>query len=91
MASIILKPYERRKDLGPVRRFLVVMLLIGIAVFYGLMTAILPVSMLSIPLVPILAMIALILWMLPDVGGVQQDRMQTLMLAYIGFGIVWPN
>ena len=90
-ASTILKPYERRKDLGPVRRFFAFALLFGVAVFYGLMAAVLPMQLVSFPLVPILFLIVIILWMLPDVGGVRQDQMQTLMLAYIGFGVVWPN
>ena len=91
VASTILKPYESRKDVGPFRRFMLYMLLIGIAVFYGLMSAVLPIAMLSFPLTPLILLVALILWMLPDRGGVEQDRMQKLMLAFIGLSIVWPN
>lgn len=91
MATNILKPYERRKDLGPIRRFFAYMLLIAVAIFYGLMAAVLPISLISFPLVPILVTIPLILWMLPDIGGVEQDRLQTLMLWFIGLLIVWPN
>ena len=86
-----MKPYESRKEVGPFRRFLLDMLLVGVAVFYGLMSAVLPIAMLSFPMTPILILIVLILWMLPDLGGIEQGRMHKLMLAFIGLSIVWPN
>ena len=91
MASTILKPYESKKDPGPFRRFLAFMLLILVAVIYGLMTAVLPMQLLSVPLVPIIILIAIILWMLPDIGGIKEEQIGAMMLWYIGFGVVWPS
>ena len=85
-----MKPYERRREPGPIRRFLFVALLVMVAMLYGFMAAILPPQLLSWPVTPLLIMIALILWLLPDIGGIQYDRMQTFMIAYIAFSNAWP-
>ena len=89
--SFVLKPYERRREPGPFRRFMFFAAIIGLAAFYGLLASVLPMQLLFIPLVPILILVALILWMMPDVGGLQIERMQTLMWWFIGLGILWPN
>jgi hypothetical protein len=72
-ATLILKPYEQRRPPGPFRRFLTVAVLVFLAAFYRLMYSILPMQLFVVPLVPILFMIALILWMMPDVGGVREN------------------
>jgi hypothetical protein len=86
----ILKPYMRRRSPGPFRRFLAYAGLVFVAAFYGLMTSILPLQFLAIPLVPVLIMGGIILWMLPDRGGIHYDLMAKLMLLYVGFSISWP-
>ena len=85
-----MKPYERRREPGPVARFLLGALLVFVAMIYGLMAVILPPQMLSYPATPILIMIGLILWLLPDIGGIYYDRLQQLMIAYMGINIAWP-
>ena len=89
--SSILKPYERRRDPGPLARLLLGIGLVLLAGLYGLMTSILPLQLLAIPLVPILILVALALWMLPDVGGVYDSRMETLMVWFVGLNIIWPS
>jgi hypothetical protein len=86
-----MKPYERRREPGPLKRFLFGAALVFVAMIYGLMAVILPPQMLSYPATPILIMIALILWLLPDVGGIQYERLQILMMAYLGINIAWPS
>ena len=86
-----MKPYERRRDPGPLARFLIGALLVFVAMLYGFMAAILPPQMMSYPATPILIMIALILWLLPDIGGIYYDRLQQLMIAYMGINIAWPS
>ncbi len=90
-ANQILKPYEQRRDPGPVQRTLLVTGLLLVAAFYGLMCTVLPMSFVLIPATPIVLMAGIAMWMLPEIGGVQIDRMQTLMLWYMGLNIVWPN
>jgi O-Antigen ligase len=86
-----MKPYERRREPGPVTRFLLGALLVFVSMVYGLMAVILPPQMLSYPATPLLIMIGLILWLLPDVGGIYYDRLQQLMIAYMGINIAWPS
>lgn len=86
-----MKPYERRRKRSRLERFLLGALLVFVATIYGLMAAILPPQLLSWPATPILIMTALILWLLPDIGGVYYDRLQQLMIAYMGINIAWPS
>lgn len=90
-APFVLKPYERRRPPGPVRRFVAGMGLVFLAAFYGLLCTILPMQLIIVPLVPILLMIALTLWMLPDTGGVQYDTIAKGMLWFIGLNAMWPS
>jgi hypothetical protein len=88
--QFILKPYERRKTPGRFRVFMAYAGLVFVAAFYGLMTSILPMQLLSIPLVPVLIMFGVILWMLPDRGGIQYDLLAKIMILYVGFNVAWP-
>lgn len=88
--TMILKPYERRRDPGPFRRFAALMGLLFLAAFYGLMCSILPMQLLVIPLVPVLIMFGLILWMLPDIGGIRYDVMARLLIIFAGINVLWP-
>jgi hypothetical protein len=85
-----MKPYERRREPGPVTRFLLGALLVFVSMVYGLMAVILPPQLLSYPATPILIMVGLILWLLPDIGGIYFERLQQLMIAYLGITIAWP-
>ncbi|WP_439532514.1 O-antigen ligase family protein [Polymorphobacter sp.] len=86
-----MRPYAPRKRMWVGWRVLLAMLLLFVAAFYGLMTAVLPVQLLVIPLVPILLVLGLCLWLLPDVGGLYDERFETYMWWFIGFNMVWPG
>ncbi len=88
---MILQPYERRKPPGPFRRLLAGMGLVFLAAFYGLMCTVLPMQLIIVPLVPIVVMVALTLWMLPDIGGVHYDSIAKGMIWYIGLATLWPS
>lgn len=91
VAATILKPYEARKELGPIRRFFVFALLIFIAMLYGFIAVILPPSIMTVTAAPILIVAAIIFWLLPDVGGIRYDGMQRAIYIYLAFSIAWPN
>ena len=58
---------------------------------YGLISVIMPIQLLTIMLTPFFVCVAIILWMLPNIGGVQANRIQSLLVAFVGFSIAWPN
>ena len=91
MTPTILKPYESRRNIGLFGRAMFVSVLIAAAVLYGLMAVILPIKMLGIMVAPLLVAMGFILWMLPDTGGVQIARIQSLLVIYLGLSIAWPN
>jgi hypothetical protein len=91
VAATILKPYEARKELGPIRRFFVYALLVFIAMIYGLFSAVLPPQLLTMTILPILIFAAIIFWLLPDVGGIAYDGLQRAMFCFVAFSIAWPN
>jgi hypothetical protein len=88
--TYVLKPYVRRREIGWFGRFLIFATIVFVAAFYGLMVSILPMQLIAIPAVPLLLLIALLLWMLPDLGAVDVGRMATLMLWFVGLNIMWP-
>jgi hypothetical protein len=65
--------------------------LLLVAVLYGLMVVVLPVQMLTMMMAPLLILVGLILWMLPDVGGMSIGRIQSLLVAFVGLSVAWPN
>ncbi|MBC7519637.1 MAG: O-antigen ligase family protein [Sandarakinorhabdus sp.] len=87
----ILKPYERRGEPGLFQRIALGFGLVVLAVFYGLMCLVLPMQMLVIPAVPILLGIGMILWLLPDAGGVKEEWIGSALLAYVAFNALWPS
>lgn len=89
--SLVLKPYERRSNVSGFGKFMLFSGLVFVATIYGLMCAILPMQLIAIPAVPVLLMVALILWLLPDIGEARVDSAESLMLWFIGLNIVWPN
>lgn len=92
MASAhILKPYERRRDAGPVKRLVLGAALIFLAAFYGLLCSVLPMQLLVIPAVPILLLTALIFWLLPDVGGYNEAWLANAVVWFAGLNILWPS
>ena len=91
MTATILQPYVTRKRPGPFGRLVFVSMLVFAAILYGLVAVVMPIQMLAVMLTPILITVGIILWMLPDVGGIQDRRMQSLLLAFLAFSIAWPN
>ncbi len=78
------------RKVGPLTRTVLFVALLGVATFYGLMIAILPPQLLVVPTVPILIMVGLILWMLPDTDRLYDNQMDTLMCVYAGANVLWP-
>lgn len=89
--TAILKPYERRREPGLVTRIVVFAGLIFLAAFYGLMSTILPLQLIAIPAVPILILVGVCLWLLPDIGGVQDDFLAKGLLRFAALSILWPS
>ena len=72
-------------------RMLLAGLLVFVAAFYGLMTAVMPLQMLVVPLVPIVAVAGLCLWLLPDAGGLYDERFEVYMWWFLGLFMTWPG
>jgi hypothetical protein len=72
-------------------RIVLSVLLVFLAAFYGLMTAILPLQLLVVPFVPIALVGGLCLWLLPDVGGLYDERFEKYMWWNLGVFMVWPG
>jgi hypothetical protein len=90
-AGVILKPYERRQSPGPVMRAVLGSGLVLFAAFYGLLCTILPVQLMIIPGLPILILIGMSLWLLPDIGGLPIERVHTLLIWFLALNILWPG
>lgn len=65
--------------------------LILLAAFYGLMSSVLPMQLLIVPTLPILLGVVMILWLLPDVGGVHEAWMRASMQWYVLLNVMWPT
>ncbi len=89
--SIVLKPYERRREPGLVSRTVAGIGLVFLAAFYGLMCSIIPFQLVAVPAVPLLLAAALCLWLLPDTEAMYDGTMARLLLLFFGFTICWPN
>ncbi|KPF78442.1 hypothetical protein IP88_03775 [alpha proteobacterium AAP81b] len=89
--TLVLKPYVRRREPGPISRFVAGAGLIALAAFYGLMCSVMPMQLIMVPAVPILLMTALCLWLLPDIGEVNVDRVGGGLIWYLGMFGVWPS
>ncbi len=86
----VLRPYVSQKRLWVGWRVLLVGLLLFVAAFYGLMTAILPLWMLVVPVTPLLILTALCLWLLPDAGGFYEATYVRLAYWLVAVNILWP-
>lgn len=88
--TFILKPYERRREAGPLTRFARGVVVVLIASFYGLLCSVLPMQLLMVPAVPILILAAICLWMLPDTEVLYPETMAKAMVWYVGLNAIWP-
>jgi O-Antigen ligase len=91
VTTAILKPYTQRRDPGPLQKAVMGIGLVALAAVYGLLLSVLPMQLLLLPLVPILLGVALILWLLPDIGGVHEVWMRTSMQWYVLLNVLWPT
>lgn len=91
MTTNILKPYTRRRDPGRLQRIVTGIGLVSLAALYGVLLSVLPMQFLLLPLVPILLGVALILWLLPDIGGVQEPWMRASMQWFVLLNVLWPT
>lgn len=89
----VLAPYTR-----PLRRtpkIIVTLLayagLVLFAMIYGYFVSILPPELLFIPATPLLILIILILWSLPDLGREPKTVSVTLLSAFLAFNYIWPS
>jgi len=87
--SLIMKPYTGQRP-GLFTRFSLVVGLVFLSVLYGFLCAILPFRLLVVPLVPIVFMALLILWLLPDIGGVRDEFVSKYFLLFVGINALWP-
>lgn len=89
----ILEPYTRRVDdtRHTVTKLLLIGALIIFAMMLGFVIAILPMSMLIIPLTPLLLLAALALWMAPDIDPHLDGVVRKLFLLFMAIMVVWPD
>jgi O-antigen ligase len=91
VTTAVLKPYTRRRDPGRFQRLVMAAALMALAAFYGLLSSVLPMQLLIVPMLPILLGVVLILWLLPDIGGVHEAWMRASMQWYVLLNVLWPT
>jgi hypothetical protein len=89
--ATVMRPYVPRRRMALGWRVILAVALLFLAAFYGLMTAVLPVQLLIVPMVPIMFLLGLCLWLMPDVGGLYDDRFELYMWWILGITIIWPG
>lgn len=89
--SIVIKPYLERHSLPLVWRVVLSIGLVMLATLYGLFTAVMPLSLLMIPAVPILALLGICLWLMPDIGGYYSETYEKLLTWSLVLHILWPG
>lgn len=89
--SVVLRPYGDRTPLALGWRILLVVALIFVATFYGMASAVIPMSMMFMVAAPIFFVAALCLWLLPDIGGYHSATYEKLLTWFIALHIFWPG
>ncbi len=89
--SLVLQPYVSRRELGLFTRIFIGACLVFLAAFYGLLCSVLPMQLLTIPAMPIIFMTLLILWMLPDIGGLSDELVGKALVLFVGLNALWPS
>lgn len=92
-ATPLLPQYER-KALRPTawwRSAIRYALLVLLGAFYGLMVSVLPPQLLIIPAMPIFIMLALILWMLPDIADYPEHTLDRWTIIFFLLLFMWPS
>lgn len=88
--SAVMKPYGVRKPMALGWRIVLVSALILVATLYGMLSAVLPMSLIIMPMVPILLIAAFCLWLMPDIGGMYEETYAKLTIWCIVLHILWP-
>ena len=83
-------PYRRGRAGRRVRPF-ASLLLLGWCGLTGAAVAMLPPQVYVMLALPVFVGIGVILWLLPDVGGVAEPAMATLFVSFIVANCLWPN
>ncbi|GGI90918.1 hypothetical protein GCM10007973_29030 [Polymorphobacter multimanifer] len=89
-SNAVLRPYDPQRKLWVGWRVLLFVALVAVSAFYGMMAAVLPMRLISFPLAPILIMAGLILWLLPDIGGMHDRFYEKLLLWVLAVHMLWP-
>lgn len=88
--SVVMRPYGVRKPLALGWRLLLVAALLFVAAFYGLVSAIIPMSMMMMAAAPILLLAGICLWLLPDIGGVHENFYGRMLVWLVALHTLWP-
>lgn len=88
--AAVIKPYGVRKPMALGWRVLLVCIMLFVAAFYGMISAVLPMTLIMYAAGPILAVAAFCLWLLPDRGGVYESYYTKLLTAALGLHILFP-
>jgi hypothetical protein len=89
-SNAVLRPYDSQRRLWVGWRVLLLGLLVAVAAFYGLMAAVLPLTLITFPLAPIILLAIFTLWLLPDIGGMHDRYYEKLILWVLAVHIIWP-
>ena len=88
----ILPQYSQRSQASPsaARTVLRYTALALLGAGYGLLMVFLPAQLIVIPAVPLIVMLALILWKLPDLGTYPERTIDRFYFAYLVLLVLWP-
>ncbi|TRW15233.1 O-antigen ligase family protein [Glacieibacterium frigidum] len=86
----VLTPYRNGRA-GRRFRPLSLLFLLAYAALTGVLVALLPPQLMFIVALPLIAGVALILWLLPDGGHVPDKLLATLLVVWIAANCLWPN
>jgi ABC-type multidrug transport system fused ATPase/permease subunit len=89
----ILPPYTQRVDdlRHRLTRLLLAAGLVMLAMFMGLLIAMLPQQMVLIPAVPVLVLMGVALWMLPERDMHLDGKITGLYLVFFAVSLLWPD
>jgi hypothetical protein len=91
--SVVLPQYSQRaaRPRSRLSYAMVTLGLIAIGAIYGLMMVFLPLWLIAIPLGPILILVVLALWLMPDVNKYDSDRITHAFWIFLGMLALWPQ
>lgn len=89
----VLPPYtpQRAGWLVAARRLLLLAVVMAVAMFYGIASAILPPNMLALFAAPYALLALFVIWALPDSRTAPTNLLLRLYLFYFAIQLLWPN